>query len=1130
MAESSPCPKCGGVLPGDAPQGLCPACLMAFVLPDEPAEPSSEDHRDPTLTFSPDLDRSTLHGEATLPSKAANPSDAPTMAPTEPASVAAPSLGSVRYFGDYELISEIARGGMGVVYRARQVSLNRPVALKMILAGQLASEADVKRFHLEAEAAANLDHPGIVPIYEIGEHQGQHFFSMGFVEGTSLAAKVADGPLPPSEAASLTRQVAEAMHYAHDKGVIHRDLKPGNVLLDSQGRPKVTDFGLAKKLQSDSGLTQTGQVMGTPSYMPPEQAEGKEVGPLADVYALGAVLYCLLTGRPPFQSASPMDTLMQVVGQEPVPPRQLNPSVPRDLETICLKCLQKDPHRRYGSARELADELDRLLSGRPILARPVGSPERAWRWCRRNPVVATLAGALVVALVAGAVASTIAMVLATVQRGRAEDALARIKDEQANTRVALAAERRAAYMSRIGLAHREGLAQNWARAANLLSECPADLRGWEWHYLRRTFQARTGEIDLGKGIHGLAVAYRPDGRELAVLGSDGRVYFRDGQTNAPLRTLDVGVDKVTNVRVEGFLAYFPDGTKLAVASDGRPAAVWELPAGRRVAGTVPITGVTGLVVSPDGRWVVTTHPVRFWDARTGEAGPAWPEADAIAFAPDGAWAVVAGGGSVRILDSATRSVRTVLAPPGQDGGLPGVLAVAPDGRRVAGGYGNTVVVWNVADGKVVQTLRTDEYVGIHLRDLRFGPAGDMIALGHTDRDFMGGLTVWDTATGRVARERFGYEEGVEGLAFHPDGQRLVTAHYKPPGVWYGRLGLEAMVYQPPNEHCRAIESVPGGMWSLWTTGESEKPGTIATRRLDDGHTVVVWTYNPEFNRFIAASPAAKLIAVGRSGGVAIAPDAEVVLYDAETGREVRRLPVPAGTPKYEARAYAGWAGGLHPLRFSPNGRRLLVVRMAADKNQDKDAVEVWDPHAGRLERRLPGGAGNVLSDPLPDQLYASAWAADGRTLALAKSNGRIEVWDAATGAKRFEVKLGGLIREELAFSPDGRRLAAGVLRRRPDSGQEVVILDSDTGAETAAVTGLVEEVHLLAFSLDGARLATADSVGKFLKVWDATTGQELLSLHGISGPVGLGFTRDARLFAASYDLVKQFDGTPVVPK
>ena len=317
------------------------------------------------------------HEEATLPPRDQATVDLGSSRPVQPD---ASSPDRVRYFGDYELLREIARGGMGVVYRARQVSLNRPVALKMILAGQLAGDDEVKRFHLEAEAAANLDHPGIVPIYEIGEHEGQHFFSMGFVEGTSLAAKVADGPLPPREAATLTMQVAEAVQFAHEKGVIHRDLKPANVLLDAQGQPKVTDFGLAKKLQADSGLTHTGQVMGTPSYMPPEQAEGKNVGPAADVYALGAILYCLLTGRPPFQAATPMDTLMQVVGQDPVPVRQLNATVPRDLETICLKCLEKEPRRRYASARALAEDLrsvpggraDRGAAGGPGNGRPSG--------------------------------------------------------------------------------------------------------------------------------------------------------------------------------------------------------------------------------------------------------------------------------------------------------------------------------------------------------------------------------------------------------------------------------------------------------------------------------------------------------------------------------------------------------------------------------------------------------------------------------------------------------------------------------------------------------------------------------------------------------------------------------------
>jgi predicted Ser/Thr protein kinase len=298
----------------------------------------------------------------------------------------------VRYFGDYELIDEIARGGMGVVYKAKQINLNRIVAIKMILSGQLASEQDVLRFRTEAEAAANLDHPRIVPIYEVGQYAGQHYFSMGFVDGKSLAQKIGDGPMAPREAAEMLVKICEGIAYAHDRGVIHRDLKPANILLDQNEQPKVTDFGLAKRLDSDSNLTGTGQILGTPSYMAPEQASGKidEVGPLADIYSLGAILYCLLTGRPPFQASNPMDTLLQVIDKEPVPPRKLNPSVPLDLETITMRCLDKEPNRRFPSANALAEELERFLRGEPIQSRPIGPLERMRKWVRRRPQTAAL--------------------------------------------------------------------------------------------------------------------------------------------------------------------------------------------------------------------------------------------------------------------------------------------------------------------------------------------------------------------------------------------------------------------------------------------------------------------------------------------------------------------------------------------------------------------------------------------------------------------------------------------------------------------------------------------------------------------------------------------------------------------
>jgi tRNA A-37 threonylcarbamoyl transferase component Bud32 len=306
----------------------------------------------------------------------------------------------VRRFGDYELLEEIARGGMGVVYKARQVNLNRVVALKMILAGNLASPAEVQRFQTEAEAAANLDHPGIVPIYEVGEIDGRHFFSMGYIDGQSLAATLAHGPLPPNEAAMLVQDVAEAVQYAHVHGVIHRDLKPANILVDAQGHPRVTDFGLAKCVAGNSHLTASGEILGTPSFMSPEQAAGKsaETGVACDVYSLGAVLYALVTGRPPFQAATPVDTLMQVLSQEPVTPRQLTPRMSADLETVVLKCLEKSPGRRYKSAHELAEELQRYLRGEPILARPISRTERLWRWCRRYPARAVAAGTVLICL------------------------------------------------------------------------------------------------------------------------------------------------------------------------------------------------------------------------------------------------------------------------------------------------------------------------------------------------------------------------------------------------------------------------------------------------------------------------------------------------------------------------------------------------------------------------------------------------------------------------------------------------------------------------------------------------------------------------------------------------------------
>ena len=368
MAEDSRCQRCGVSLAGQSVGELCANCLLKLALDPPPAE---------------------------------------TLGLDESSTVLAGSICG-RYFGDYELVEEIARGGMGVVYKARQVSLNRIVALKMILAGDFSSAAMVERFQTEAEAGARLEHPGIVPIYEIGAHEGQHYFSMRFVEGGTLRKAMARKKFTPRRATELMAKVAHAVHHAHQHGILHRDLKPGNILLDAAGEPLVADFGMAKILEHDSTLTQSALVVGTPSYMAPEQAAGqtKHLSTAADVYSLGAILYELLTGRAPLHGPTPAETMRQLMEVEPQRPHLLNAGVDRDLETICLKCLEKNPQRRYGSAEAMAEDLERWLRCEPVLARPTSRWETAWKWVRRQPAIATMAASVALLLLTIAIGST----------------------------------------------------------------------------------------------------------------------------------------------------------------------------------------------------------------------------------------------------------------------------------------------------------------------------------------------------------------------------------------------------------------------------------------------------------------------------------------------------------------------------------------------------------------------------------------------------------------------------------------------------------------------------------------------------------------------------------------------------